>query len=212
MKKIRFKSIKKSKKQSKCQNLLKKHHSQIRTKAKLLNCYRMQNSSFMVSKIRKQRSLCLTSLEACKREVQSTSFLSRQSAQDTMAQYNQAQISVNELEESVSKYLDLFSFTYQDNIANETDEENQDKLQQIIDQNFATLNEYCTKFDNIRRLNLEIFQEINIMLNPIQRTFVKPVQAAHQTSIQAPGNKKIKLKCRNCNWETGKLKYSKANQ
>ena len=102
------------------------------------------------AKVTRNVGLCLTSLEACKREVQSTSFLSRQSAQDTMARYNQTKISVNELEESVSKYLELFSYTYQDNIAtNETDEENQDKLQEIIDQNLAILDEYCTKFDNI---------------------------------------------------------------
>ena len=73
-----------------------------------------------------------------------------------MARYNQTKISVNELEESVSKYLELFSYTYQDDIADETDEENQDKLQQIIDQNIESLTDYTNKFIKIRSKNLEI--------------------------------------------------------
>ena len=90
-------------------------------------------------------NLCLTLLEACKGEVQSTSHLSRQSAEDTMTHYNQAQSSVNELEESIDKYLTLISSTHQDNIAtNETDEDNQDSLQQMSDKNLTALDEYCT--------------------------------------------------------------------
>ena len=49
-----------------------------------------------------------------------------------MTHYNQAQSSVNELEESIDKYLTLIASTHQDNIAiNETDEDNQDSLQQM---------------------------------------------------------------------------------
>ena len=82
----------------------------------------------------------------------------------------------------------------------------------MIDQHLAALDEYWTKFYYIRRLNPEIFREINTTLNPIQRTSVKPVQAAHQTSIQAPANEKIKLTNYLGDWETGKLKHCKAKQ
>ena len=44
------------------------------------------------AKVTRNINLCLTLLEVCKGEVQSTSPLSRQSAEDTMTHYNQAQI------------------------------------------------------------------------------------------------------------------------
>ena len=103
--------------------------------------------------------------------------------------------------------------THQDNIAtNETDEDNQDSLQQMIYQNLTALNKYCTKFYNIRRLNAEIFQVIKTAL-----TSVRSVQAAHQTSIQAPANEKItnggiELSCKFCSFHTPKLKASNPNR
>ena len=48
--------------------------------------------------VTRNMNLCLTLLEACKGETQSTFPLSKQSAEDTMTQYNWAQNSLNELE------------------------------------------------------------------------------------------------------------------
>ena len=85
-----------------------------------------------------------------------------------------------------------FKHTHQnkDDIAiDETDEDNQDSLQQLIDQNLAAIDEYSTRFHNISRLNTEIFRVIDTTLNPIQRTSVRAVQAAPQTSM--PGGFKL---------------------
>ena len=69
----------------------------------------------------------------------------------------------------------------EDDVAiDETEEDNQDSLQLLINQNLATISEYSTKFHNIRRSNIEIFRVIDTTLNPIQRTAVRAVQAAPQ--------------------------------
>ena len=77
-----------------------------------------------------------------------------------MTHFNRAQSSLNELEASMEKYLTLITHTHrdEDDIAiDETEEDNQDSLQQLIDQNLAAIDEYSTKFHNIRGSNLEIF-------------------------------------------------------
>ena len=59
-----------------------------------------------------------------------------------MTHYNRAQSSLNELEESMEKYLTLITHTHQneDDIAiDETDEDNQDSLQQLIDQSLTAI-------------------------------------------------------------------------
>ena len=55
-------------------------------------------------------SLCLTLLEACKGEIRSTVPLSKKSTEDT----NRAQISLNDLEASMERYLTLVTQTYRE--------------------------------------------------------------------------------------------------
>ena len=62
-----------------------------------------------------------------------------------MTHYNRAQNSLNELEASMEKYITLMTHTHrdEDDIAiDETEEDNQDSLQLLIDQNLATISEY----------------------------------------------------------------------
>ena len=54
--------------------------------------------------VTRNMNLCLTLLEACKGEIRSTVPLSKKSAEDTMTQYNRAQISLNDLEASMERY------------------------------------------------------------------------------------------------------------
>ena len=126
---------------------------------------------------------CLKLVEVCKGESQINSPLLKQSAEDIMTHYIRAQSSLNKLEASMEKYLTLMTHTHQnkdDIVIHETEEDNQDSLQQLIDQNMATIDEYSTKFHNIRRSNIDKFQVIDTTLNPIQRTSVRAVQAAPQ--------------------------------
>ena len=92
----------------------------------------------------------------------------------------------------MEKYLTLITHTHrdEDDIAiNKTEEDNQDSLQQLIDKNLATINEYSSKFHKIRRSNIDIFRAFDNTLNPIQRTSVRAVQAALQTPM--PGGFKL---------------------
>ena len=66
------------------------------------NC-ELNGIKFKKSKVTRNINQCLTLLEVCKGEVQSTSPLSRQSAEDTMTHYNRAQSSLKELEESMER-------------------------------------------------------------------------------------------------------------
>ena len=67
--------------------------------------------------------------------------------------------------------------------AHNSDDEND--LQHMIYEGLAAIKVYFTNFHNIKSLNAEIFQVINLTLNPTQiaRTSVKPIQAAPQISM-----------------------------
>ena len=113
--------------------------------------------------VTRNMNLCLTLLEACKGEIQSTFLLSKMSAEDTMTQYNRAQNSLNELEASMERYLTLLTQTYrdEDNVPiDETEEDNQDGLQILIDKNLESISGYTNKFHNIRVANIETFRAI----------------------------------------------------
>ena len=99
------------------------------------------------SKVTRNINQCLTLLEVCKGEAQSNSPLSRQSAEDTMTHYNRAQNSLNELEASMERYLTLLTQTYrdEDNVPiDETEEDNQDGLQILIDKNLESISGYTS--------------------------------------------------------------------
>ena len=114
--------------------------------------------------------------DACKKETP----LSKTSAEDTITQYNRAQVFLNNLEVSVEKYLTLVTQTYREEDyppAVGAEGEAVDGLQVLIDKNIESLTDYTTKFFDIRGKNIEIFREIDNTLNPITR-IARQVQAA----------------------------------
>ena len=79
---------------------------------------------------------------------QENSPLLKQSAQDIMTHYNWAKDSLEDLEESMEKFLRLSSLTHD---GPETE------LQELIDDSLAAIEVYSTTFENIKGLNTEIF-------------------------------------------------------
>ena len=102
--------------------------------AKMLSDAKRELAGLKYKKTEVTRNMnkCLTLLEACKRETP----LSKTSADDTITQYNRAQISLNDLEASMERYLTLVTQTYreEDNaLVDETEEGIPDGLQVLID-------------------------------------------------------------------------------
>ena len=120
------------------------------------NC-ELNGIKYKKSKVTRNINQCLILIEVCKGESQINSPLLKQSAEDVMTHYNRAQGSLKELEESMEKYLTLTLHAHQNEDNDDDDEENQDSLQQLIDESLAAIEEYSTKFHNIKRLNTEIF-------------------------------------------------------
>ena len=87
--------------------------------------------------------------DACKKETP----LSKTSAEDTITQYNRAQVFLNNLEVSVEKYLTLVTQTYREEdyppVAG-TEGGAVDGLQVLIDKNIESLTDYTNKFIEIR--------------------------------------------------------------
>ena len=113
---------------------------------------------------------CLTLLYACKKETP----LSKTSAEDTITQYNRAQVFLNDLEVSMEKYLTLVTQTYREEdyppVAG-AEGEAVDGLQVLIDKNIESLTDYTNKFIEIRGTNLEIFNNGLAIARPV---FWKP--------------------------------------
>ena len=69
----------------------------------------------------------------------------------------------------MERYITLVTQTYrdEDNVPiDETEEDNQDGLQILIDKNLESISGYTTKFHDIRRANIETFRVIDTMLIP----------------------------------------------
>ena len=108
--------------------------------AKLLSDAKRELAGLKHKKAEVTRNLnkCLTLLDACKNETP----LSKTSAEDTITQYNRAQVFPNNLEVSVEKYLTLLTQTYREEdyppVAG-AEGGTVDGLQVLIDKNIESL-------------------------------------------------------------------------
>ena len=122
--------------------------------------HKLQGLKHKKGAVTRNLNLCLTMLEVCKGEIRSTVPLSKKSTEDTMTQYNRAQISLNDLEASMERYITLVTQTYweEDNgPIDETEEGTQDVLHVLIDKNLESLTDYTNKFIKIRSKSHETF-------------------------------------------------------
>ena len=90
-----------------------------------------------------------------------------------MTFYNRAKDQLEELEESMDKYLRLSSLTHEGSDA---------ELDKLIVDNQAAIEVYSLTFENIKGQNIKIFQLVHSMLNPIPtaRAAARPTQAVPQ--------------------------------
>ena len=108
----------------------------------------LNGMKFKKANVTRNVNKCLQLVEVFRGEKsQTNSPLLKQSAEDVMTHYNRAKDSLEDLEESMDKYLRLSSLTHGGPGI---------ELQELIDESLAAIEVYSTTFENIKGSNAEI--------------------------------------------------------